>query len=648
MKRCLNCMNVYDDDLIECPHCNFREGTQAETEYHLAPGVIVGERYIIGVALGHGGFGITYKAWDEKLETVIAIKEFFPAHLVSRIPGRQEVNLQGERRRDLYHKEMQKFLQEARTLAKFNSHPNIVHVSDYFEANNTAYMVMEYLDGIDLLKYVKEKRNQRMSPEETLPIISDVCKAMEAIHREGIVHRDVSPDNIRITSAGKVKLLDFGAAKESQISNASEFTVVIKPGYAPPEQYMKKSKIGPWTDVYALCATMYRLLTGKKPAEASDRRAEECLIAPRELNPELPLWLEQVILRGMALEPENRFRDIEQLEKALNQKEGVALPEQVAKRKSYRKIAAFVTAVVACAVTIVLLVHWGSGRELTDEDVPDGELIVSLPDTAYNRKAYTDAADRFEEKFPGKSVKLDFSNFADAEADVFMVSAKQMRDKVYQDYDNNEVYADTIEFHNEIHPKDYYFMDVNADIDRYVPLSADVYVLVYNKYLIARDEDMEELIEYEDSIDIYDLETVADRKSSLRSVVTCEEIGIAAYDRAVSQFCKEKCTAVIARTRDISRIQQKLAGYYEVLPLTFGGSYRGDFGNQFSINFYSEKESLAVLWLEFLLSNEGQSILLVENNSGLPLNKDTFAKYIQIHSNLNALAENADQVQFMN
>lgn len=642
MKRCMRCMNTYDGEFRICPHCGYDEDTPPKVEYHLHPGVEIGQRYTIGITLGYGGFGITYKAWDKKLERIVAIKEFFPAHLVSRIPGTEKVNIQGQSKVDLYYKEKEKFLQEAKTLAKFNSHPNIVHVSDFFEMNKTAYMVMEYLDGIDLLQHVKRMQEQRISSEEMIPLILEVCKALDSIHKSGIVHRDIAPDNIKITTDGRVKLLDFGAAKESSGDAAGEFTVVVKPGYAPPEQYMKKSKIGPWTDIYALCATMYRLLTGIKPVEASDRSAEECLKLPREINPQIPAWLEQVILRGMALEPKNRFKNIKQLADALSQEKEVAAPEVVQRRRSYHRIIAFVAAIAVCTAGILFVVP--GKNTLTDRGIDDGEIAVTLPDTQYCRQAYTMAKEGFEKAFPGKTVSLDY------------IDEKKYTEEMNRGFgDANVIYAGGLDdavqeeaaqiddILGKLETDAYYGLasnDGELGYSKTTPVSMDIYVLVYNKYLVKRNSELNKLISDNNELGL-SLETLGENiltdKKQFQSEF--ELPGISKTESAAKHFCDNKCAMVLTSTDRLAEIQNEMAGYYEILYTSDLSG--GVFSNYFLIkDDVSENEKkIAELWLRYLLSDEGQSILFIRNTGSLPLKKSVFDEYLAIHKDWSVLEE---------
>ena len=311
--------------------CGWADGSEARELYHLQPRTILAERYEVGLAVGFGGFGVIYRAWDMQLDTQVAIKEFYPSGLVNRVPGECRIVVYSGDRRTQFEEGKTRFLAEARTMAKFSQHPHIVNVYDFFEENNTAYIVMEYLEGVSLKNYLKSVGG-KLSIADTLQIIDPVMDALKAIHKEGIVHRDISPDNIFILPDGRIKVIDFGAARLSMGDKEQTLSVVLKPGYAPPEQYRSKSKQGPFTDIYALGATMYRMVTGEVPEESVDRLIKDEIKLPSELVPQLPKKYENIIMTAMAVNASLRFQTIDAMERALHGDAEVLLPEEQRKR----------------------------------------------------------------------------------------------------------------------------------------------------------------------------------------------------------------------------------------------------------------------------------------------------------------------------
>lgn len=280
----------------------------------LTENYVLKNRYKITQVIGMGGFGITYKAFDNVLQKNVAIKEFFPAYLANRMPNGSTITIYTSKSVDEYNHGLQRFMQEARDVSKFSAVQGIVTVHDFFQDNNTAYIVMEYLNGCTLSEYAKIHE-----PDESFisNVLFSIMDSLEAIHREGIIHRDISPDNIFICDDGTVKIIDFGAAKQEVGNDMKTMSVVLKQGYAPIEQYSKKSKIGPWTDIYALGATMYRLLTGRVPEESLDRVNLDELVEPKKLNANISEALNITIMKAMAVNKTDRFQNIAEMRNLL-------------------------------------------------------------------------------------------------------------------------------------------------------------------------------------------------------------------------------------------------------------------------------------------------------------------------------------------
>ena len=266
-------------------------------------------RYIIEGVLGQGGFGITYLGIDELHEKKVAIKEFFPQGIVTRNIEYQDtvtVTFVGEK--DNYEKGKERFLKEARTMAKFSKDEGIVKALDFFEINNTAYIVMEYLEGITLKQYLRE--NQRIAPEDLIELLVPLIEALDEIHSQGMIHRDISPDNIMVLPDGRIKLMDFGAARDYTEFGEKSLSIVLKPGYAPPEQYQTHGVQGPWTDIYALCATMYKCITGENPPDAIERVMDDHLKKISAFGiPVLP-QIEKAIIKGMSVTAKDRYQNV--------------------------------------------------------------------------------------------------------------------------------------------------------------------------------------------------------------------------------------------------------------------------------------------------------------------------------------------------
>lgn len=317
-KYCYHCMLPMPETGMRCPHCG--KVQQADCAKHLLrPGTLLRQRYLLGRSLGQGGFGITYIGRDLLLNMRVAVKEFYPngyAYRDHEVSGAITVTASGQ---DFFRAGKQKFLHEAQTLARFFEEPGIVSVHDFFEENNTAYIVMEYLDGVTMKRFVAA--NGRIPADVLIRVTLPLMRALGKVHAQGIIHRDISPDNIIVLPDGTLKLLDFGAARE--IGGDKSLSVMLKPGYAPEEQYRSKGRQGPWTDVYALCATLYYCLTGVRPEESVERamNPNSNLRRPSELGAVISPEQESVLQRGLAVRAEDRYPSMEALANAFSRGE---------------------------------------------------------------------------------------------------------------------------------------------------------------------------------------------------------------------------------------------------------------------------------------------------------------------------------------
>ena len=311
-KYCPYCMTPVSED-GSCPSCGLTSGSYTPLPHHIPPGTVLMDRYLIGRVLGEGGFGITYIGCDLRLELKVAIKEYFPTNWVAR---HSELSLAVScyaGAAGSYEKGKSRFLYEARTMARMDKQPEIVSVRDFFELNNTAYIVMEYVDGTTFKELVAQ-RGGRIPAGELLHMIEPLFSALSAVHEAGLIHRDISPDNLML-ERGSIRLLDFGCAREST-QGTETMTITLKHGYAPIEQYQHKGQ-GPWTDVYGLSATIYYCMTGKAPPQALDRLMDDEIILPRRLGVDLTESQERALLRGMGIKQHQRFRSIEEFHAAL-------------------------------------------------------------------------------------------------------------------------------------------------------------------------------------------------------------------------------------------------------------------------------------------------------------------------------------------
>ena len=283
-----------------------------KTDTRLLPAfTIVGARYLLGCCLGAGGFGITYIAVDLEKERTAAVKEFFPMKLARR-KGEQVLPVSAEWERG-FREAMRSFRKEAEALAGCQGIDGVVSYQNFFEENGTSYLVMDYVDGTSLMRCIREE-NRVFRQEEALELMRPILAAVSEMHRRGILHRDISPENLILGPDGCLTLIDFGAAREYSSFCEENLTVILKQGYAPEEQYHADGRQGPWTDIYACCAVLYQMISGILPQDSASRKRKDEL-APLGQLPGICVTdsFSHAIEKGMSLNPEDRWNTMEEL-----------------------------------------------------------------------------------------------------------------------------------------------------------------------------------------------------------------------------------------------------------------------------------------------------------------------------------------------
>ncbi len=316
----MGCMREYDDQFDVCPHCGYAFDTPAKQSYHIPPGSVLQGRYIVGRVLGFGGFGVTYVGKDYLMDRKVAIKEYLPSEFATRMPTQQKVTVYSGDKEEQFKEGLVKTLDEAKRLAKFESVPGVVQIYDCFEANGTSYIIMEYLEGMSLKEYLET--HGKMTVEQALPVILQVAAAMAEVHKTEILHRDIAPDNIYVLNPDEpdkleVKLLDFGAARYATTKHSKSLSVIIKPGYAPEEQYRSRGDQGTWTDVYALAATLYKMLTGVTPEDAMERSVKDELKKPSKMGVKITKPTETAIMNALNVKIQDRTQTMEEFSQEL-------------------------------------------------------------------------------------------------------------------------------------------------------------------------------------------------------------------------------------------------------------------------------------------------------------------------------------------
>lgn len=650
--RCGGCFKRYDDKFEMCPYCGYYEGIAPKEPYHLAPGTLLNERYLIGNVLGFGGFGITYKAWDKKLDSVVAVKEYYPSGIVNRPPGTKKLLLFSGRKKKEFEYGLIRFIDEARNMTKFNAHKNIVNVYEYFEENNTAYIVMEFLDGQTLGEYMEENGG-KLSLDRSLEIILHLCNALKDVHENGIIHRDISPDNVFMCSDSTIKLIDFGAARFSS-EEAKNFTIILKPGFAPPEQYEQVSDQGPKTDIYALGATLYYMVTGIKPDESTNRKIKDILEEPSDVDKEIPQYISDSILKAMAIETHLRFESVEEFEKSIKHEiKVISLKKEKRIKKTKRLIGILaLSLVLSCVAALFAINVEKKNEDVTLEPAEITIWYINDGDAQYDA-AFKAAVDEFCKAY--KEVKVTATSFKSDEyykkldeaiaakkTPNLFVSNKLNYNQLEQMHDlSTVIYPDT---ENKLYfltyilaksnPNGCYFLD---DYDKQfpehkqMPTSFNVPVLYVNTTLadsFVADEikKFEDLNKYID--DNHKLVVNADMQEVFKSTF---ETGLSenVIKGTKEQFLNGQAAYYFSDTSeymDVRKLPSLNIGTFKVVPIK-AKNLLCTYNTYWSVSKATENQNAAAIrFLSFLLSDKAQGPLILPNFGtvgGLPLNKDT-------------------------
>ncbi len=406
MKVCYSCFNKYEDNLYVCPHCGQQHITEPVEPVHLTPGTVLYNRYLIGVAVGAGGFGIVYRAWDLKLESIVAVKEFYVNRLVTRAPGTRNLIITQKAKTEFEYRK-NRFLTEARTMAKFGSHRSIPNVFEFFEENNTAYIVMELLQGITLSEYIVDNGGI-VDIEFAKMVATEVGNALKSLHEEGVIHCDVAPDNIFLCNGKeiKVKLMDLGAAKIED-STSEVVDIILKPGYSPVEQYDNSKNLGPWTDIYSLGATLYMMLTGNKPDESTNRKIADTTPEPSQINSNIDENLSNAIMKALAIDIHMRFKKVDDFLLAINgERKVVSLSKEKSRRKAKRFSGIAIALVLVIAALSFVAFHYDKNAKEGYLNPASISIWFSVDEGSSELEAMEFIVDDFKSNFPDVQIEL--------------------------------------------------------------------------------------------------------------------------------------------------------------------------------------------------------------------------------------------------
>lgn len=674
---CPHCGNLYEEEIaVDTPESTDDSGSEKEDPRWLPVGTLLNGRYRVQKVIGVGGFGITYRTTDEKTGTLKAVKEYYQSGVVNRIPGTAEVLIAAPKRADEFEYGRERLLREAKIVAKFQS-PWIVRVDDYFEENNTSYMVMEYIEFPTLEKYMLSQRRM-MTTEEAVALGVHVSEALEEIHRAGVIHRDIAPDNLFINSNGEVKIIDFGSARLSK-EDTDDRLIVLKRGFAPPEQYEKidpkNDRQKSWTDVYALGATLYLCLTGVIPPESSDRKAdadrgEDRLIQPSEVNPNIPEWLNNSIMTAMAVDIHERFKDTRELREALLQERKVLSIEKVRKKKRIRRTTGIAASIIVIlAVAILGIRRYYSKREAAVLEAADITVwyVINEGDTQGEKSAQMDNI-------------LNSLNQGDIFADVDItfvgVPENEYDEKVKSAAETGEL-PNIIEYTGESEPAFGEYMDLKQIasekkdecyfLDKYdsvykqsdrLPTAFNIPVIYINTALATDYLEEMSFSRIEDFYDLCDgnlkfspICIKADLKADYEEMLTdltSEEDGLIIEDSIESFLDGIDAALYLGDSSDYFMVRNALAGSFAMEPVA-SDTIICRFSNEWCIRSVDEASDTAAREiLGYMLSNYSQDVLYLQTSiPGLPIEKTALDSYPAVRRAFSELLSEGERKKFV-
>ena len=613
-----------------CPFCGDIYVPTPSQPTDLRPGTVLSNRYYLGKSTASGGFGIVYKAYDMKLETIVAVKEFYPGNIVTRAEGTMDV-IVSQKSYQEYKYRKSRFLAEARNMARFGNHKSIPNVFEFFEANNTAYIVMEFLEGETLTHFLE--KNGKCSVEFAVYIVNEVGNALAALHHEGIIHKDVAPDNIYLCdSSNEVKLLDLGAAKLKDCQE-DVLDIILKPGYSPPEQYDKNNtNIGWWSDVYALGATMYSMLTGKKPDESINRKIEDTVPYPHELNPAISENLSNTIMKAMAVDTHMRFKTIGDFLKAVNGEVKIIPVEKEKRKRKFRRftgIAAAVAVLICIAVTFAFM----SKPEVISADI---ELWVAVKDGSSESAAIESIAQQFHETFPDVNITIMAIPQTDYKSKITAAAVKNELPTIFESTDLSkktlENAKDVSAVLNSAQAKECLFLSQYSNYysdKKKIPLGIEVPLA----YIVTNDPIK---VNYQGTYfkDIADFHTkniaVSDAYRSLFTAFDLSGYKLANESKFFNNDTNG-CAVLLSSTMDQQHVWKALTRYEKSCVYYDADQIRCKFTYEWSMGQgTSEQIKAAEKFLSWMLSNAYQNELMISrcNDGQIPINETCFMEKI--------------------
>ncbi len=632
--RCSECMKEVSTQDSVCPFCGKEIVRSTPEVYQLKPGTMLNRRYEVVSVLGFGGFGVVYKAWDTNLQRTVAIKEYFPTMYLNRDEGTTTAVVFDPKNEAVFLREKEAFLQEARSMAAFQEHPNIVHVYDFFEDNNTAYFAMEYMDGKSVNDYLKEAKSMGkvLKVSSAVHIVREVLNALKDAHAKGIIHRDIKPQNIYVLKNGTIKLYDFGAARFSDTEEAQTRTIIITPGYAPAEQYQSKSKQGPYTDIYALGAVLYELLTGVRPEESINRKIKDELVPPSHLNSKISESLESIILRAMAVRPEIRFQSAKEFDHALESGKKVRNDAQEA-----RKVKRIRNIFIIVLLTVLIGGLGFSGgmivKSYLDADLTLTSMTISVW-VPYISDSEAETAALYEavsEEFTGTYPKVQLSfRYIPKENYIDELTVALKAGNGPDAFDSTDLPSEYRKYLADI---DEVCEDSNFDVNEYYFYRLDNYLSYFRE--IGKVPLLLDLpVLYMNSVDSYGEQT-EDRNTFIDAISDPDHSG------TVPNY--------IGTVLDYEILQQEIAGKFEIQESIVAGR-PGELLNCWSINagsLWINRNACGRLIHSFLSPNAQQE-LAINRKLGIPVYNEVYDTFLQENVVFSYLTDQMEQIALVN
>ena len=636
MYVCYSCFKKFDVETEICPFCGGLTRPKPKEPVQLMPGTVLLKRYVIGPALNQGGFGIIYLAWDSKLDVKLAVKEFFNCQLMTRIPGNSKILVNKKNREEyLYRKE--RCLAEARIMAKLGKDKDFVNVFEFFEENDTAYIVMELLSGLSLNDYIKQNKKP-IDADFALYIAKEIGKALETLHESGIIHRDVAPDNIFICNDKdlKIKLLDLGAAKLADNTD-QKVDIICKPGFTPVEQYENFDDVGPWSDIYAFGASLYLALSGVKPTESTNRKTVDDLMELKELCPDIPDNLNNTIMKAMAIEKHMRFKDIPEFMNALEgNKKVVSLKKEHKKKVFKRAIGVIASLIIVAVIGLVVYNIYGDKKSVSELSDASIEIWYSVNDNSEENDAMNVIRSDFVAAFP--NVEIIFKAIpADRYAeeinnarmagelpvlfestgldDAVLTDAKDLGDILSSDQAKSCLFLEQYE--------KYYTNKKRIPLAIEVPIA-----VVITKGYTCIDYEKDTFKELND----FNTEEIAVDEDHKILVDKNYETDSEFVKSDFMNNTRNKCAVMLSTTSEINDVRENLTNYLKKYVYPDTDKIYCDFTYEWSIGSgSSEQLKAAERFLSWMLGNNYQNTLMISrNNEGqIPINEECFMTKIE-------------------